>query len=128
MNDQLKTRAERRLEERVARKDLDTVVKEVKLTLDEHKDDEYKLAVMQAIQSLELEPHPNNLCAALMIAACVECESRGDVAAARLLLYTSGAIVNEVLTKFTLNSILLARQQAVADNGAAHTSPKLSAE
>lgn len=128
MSDQTsKTRAERREQEREARKDFDVVVKEIKRTLDERKDDEFKLAVIQALQHLEMQRHDNNLIAALMIGACVECQSRDDGAAARLLLYTSGAIVDAVLTKFTLNSIMLARQQAAAIEGATE-SPKLSAD
>ena len=113
MTDQPKTRAERREEDRVNRKDYDAVVKDIKATLEERPDDEFKLAVMQALQHMDLQQHDNNLISALMIGGCVDCATRGDDNAARLLLYISGTVLDPILTRFTLNTIMQARQAYV---------------
>lgn len=115
MSDDIKTRAERREEQRATRKDFVSTVKEIKHTLEDHPNDEFKLAIFQALQHLETTPHDNNLIAALMVGGCVDAASRGDDNAARLMLYTSGAVVDPVLTRFLLNLIVQARQAYVPE-------------
>ena len=110
MSEQPKSRAERREEERVNRKDYDAVLKGIKTTLDERHDDDFKQAVMQAIMHLDMQKHDNNLISALMIGGCVDCAARGDDNVARLLLYISGTILDPILTRFTLNTIMQSRQ------------------
>jgi hypothetical protein len=114
MNDP-KSRAERREEQRATRKDFEHIVKDIKQGLEQRPNDEFKMAIVHALQALEMSPHDNNRIAALMVGGCVEAASRGDDNAARLLLYVSGAVVDPILTRFLLNLIIQARQAYVPE-------------
>jgi hypothetical protein len=110
MANQPKPRAMRREEERVSRKACAAVVKDIKTMLGKQTDVEFVKAVEQALHYLDGQDHENTLISALMISGCVDCAGRGDNNAARLLLYISGTILDPVLTRFTLNTIMEARQ------------------
>lgn len=105
MSNEPTSRADRREAERESRKDFEATVKAIKNRLAERQDDAFKVAVMSAIQHLELEPKDNNKIAALMIDGCVDCVERNDEASAKLLLYVSGAITDDNLVRFTLEAI-----------------------
>lgn len=96
-NNEPETRTDRREAEREARKALDAVVCGIKARLDDRQDDAFKSAVMAAMQHLEVNHHPNNLASAQMLHACISCAVSGDEDSAKLILYVSGAILNDAL-------------------------------
>jgi hypothetical protein len=61
---------------------------------------------LTALGHLELTEHVNNMIAAQLIESCVNCALRDDANAARLLLYTAGAVVDSNLTIVALHRLL----------------------
>lgn len=80
----------------------DALADELRKVLDEEKDNDFKVAVVRALQVLEVTPHRNNLPALQTLISCVTCYYNGDHNAARLLLFVSGALVNDYLCSATV--------------------------
>lgn len=80
----------------------DSLAADLRGVLDEEKDDDFKMAAIQALQVLELTPHRNNLVALQTLISCVTCYYDGDHTAARLLMFVSGALVNDYLCGVTI--------------------------
>lgn len=92
-------RRERREQERANVKGYEEQAKLVRQALEDRPDhDEFKQAILAALERLDLTDHANNLVAAQLIMGAVQAEKRQDEIAAKLMLYMSGVIVNAELT------------------------------
>ena len=85
----------------------------LKKLLDREKDDAFKIAAIQALQTLELIEHHNNEQALLALVACAQCYYAGDLTAARVLLFVSGALVSDALCAALCQTILQMTQVKV---------------
>lgn len=110
MSEMPKSRAERRELQREQRRDFESLAKQVRASLDNRQDDDFKMAIVTALQKLELCGHPNALIGVSILIGCVECEARDDGAAARLLLYIAGVIIEPSLTLYALQTLMSAQQ------------------
>jgi|PlaIllAssembly_1097288.scaffolds.fasta_scaffold258896_2 hypothetical protein len=102
-----KTRAERREEQRVERKDFETLAKEVKQSVEraigKNPDVRFKEAVLEALKHLEEgTEHANRRLGALLLAECVVAFDRQDELTASYLLYSATLVLNSELMQFSL--------------------------
>ena len=81
--------------------DYETTVGDIK-TFINHRHDDFGRTLRHALDNIEKSKSTNKAQAATLLANCIVCEQRGDVLGARLLLYTSGAIINPVLAEMVL--------------------------
>lgn len=108
-------RRERREQERANAKGYDALAKEIREALEDRPQDEFKEAVLAALERLDLTDHPNNLVAAQLIMGTIQAEKRQDAVTGKLMFYVSGAIVNEQLSENVLRALDRGLQhQAVA--------------
>jgi len=100
-------RRERREQERANQKPFEALAKEIRASMEDRPDqDEFKVALLTALEVLERDEHPNNLVAAQLLMGCVQAEKRGDALTGRLMMYVAGAVVNETICHATINAIL----------------------
>ena len=98
-------RRERREQEREAQKSFETLAKDIRTEMDDCQDEEFKNAVLNALSVLDTTEHANNVVAAQLILGCIAGVKRGDMLTSRLMLFISGAIVNETICHATLTAI-----------------------
>lgn len=95
-------RKDKREAQRQAVKDYDIVAKAIRERLEDYPQDQFKEALQLALETLDLNDHPNNLLAALLILGCLDNVEADQADIGRIMLYVSGVIVNEQLAKIAL--------------------------
>jgi hypothetical protein len=71
--------------------------KEIKALWHTRPNDDFKIGAIQSLQAIEMSDHRNKREAAETLKSCVRCYYRKDVLAARVLLFASGAIINDAI-------------------------------
>lgn len=98
-------RKERREIQRQVSKDYDALALEIREHLDDLPDGDFKSAVLNGLEVLDRDAHPNNALAAHLILGCLANVKAGRDDMGRLMLYMSGAIVNDVICRSTLGRL-----------------------